>query len=251
MDKTKYNEYYRVVTNTESSVPEVFLYGYIGQRAEPFFGEDPAEDITDLAVVKALRDLEQKYQRINIRINSPGGSVMHGDPIITAIQASKAEIHTYNDGIAASMAADIWIAGHVRHASLNSKLMIHATSSAVWGTARDMRQAAEMLDKFDSTAISTFAAATGMDEDTIRQEYYDYGDHWLTAKELKNLGLIAQIENYAVQTPVENPEKLNWRALLDSAARLTISEPAQAGFEQEAWREEHLRRLDFFIKNNL
>jgi ATP-dependent Clp protease, protease subunit len=250
MDKKKYNEYYKVVTNTESSVPEVFLYGYIGQKADEWFGGDPEEDITDLAVVKAIRDLEQKYSRINIRINSPGGSVMHGDPIISALLSSKAEIHTYNDGIAASMAADIWIAGHVRHASINSKLMIHATASAVWGTAKDHRSAADMLDKFDSTAISTFAAATGLDEDMIRSEYYDYSDHWITAKELQKLGLITEVESYSTKSPIDEPEKMNWRALLDSAARLTISEPAPAGFEQDAWREDHLRRLNFIIQNH-
>jgi len=111
----KGNEYFRVMTDTsEPGAADVYLYGYIGQ--EKWWDDDPTEALTDLAVVKAIKDLEKSYSRINIRINSPGGSVMHGDPIISAIRNSTADIHTYNDGMAASMAFDIWVAGKNRHA---------------------------------------------------------------------------------------------------------------------------------------
>jgi len=105
----KEHKYFRIAaTEADKSTAEIYLYGYIGQ--EKWWDDDPTEALTDLEVVRAIRDLEQEYSRINVRINSPGGSVMHGDPIITALRNSKAEIHTYNDGMAASMAFDIWLA---------------------------------------------------------------------------------------------------------------------------------------------
>ena len=246
-------EYFRVMTDeAKPGVAEIYLYGYIGQ--EKWWDDDPTEALTDLAVVKTLKDLEKEYSRINIRINSPGGSVMHGDPIISAIRSSSAEIHTYNDGIAASMAFDIWVASQNRHASTNSKFMVHATATVAIGTAKDMRNAASMLDKFDETSVSSMAQATGMDEDTIRSEYYDYEDHWITAREIKNLGLVAELEDYDTTAPVNNPEKMSFRQLLSIAHRVAMPEQNEKpepvnGYDQEAWREDQLLRRNSLIKN--
>lgn len=245
------DKYFRAYYDKEGNTGELYLYGYIGQKADPFYGEDPEEDITDKAVVKAIRELEKQTGRINIRINSPGGSVMHGDPIITAIRNSKAEIHTYVDGIAASMAFDIWAAAKNRHASINSKLMIHATGGFAFGTAKDMRAAADMLDKFDQSAISTFAAATGMSEDEIRSKFYDdYADHWMTAKDALEMGLIDEIEDYETALPVQNPEKYSYRQLLEHATKFYTNaeqakeaEKAEGEEIKESWREDYLRRL--------
>ena len=245
------DKYFRAYYDKEGNTGELYLYGYIGQKADPFYGEDPEEDITDKAVVKAIRELEKQTGRINIRINSPGGSVMHGDPIITAIRNSKAEIHTYVDGIAASMAFDIWAAAKNRHASINSKLMVHATGGFAFGTAKDMRAAADMLDKFDQSAISTFAAATGMSEDEIRSKFYDdYADHWMTAKDALEMGLIDEIEDYETALPVQNPEKYSYRELLEQATKFYTNaeqakkaEKAEGEEIKESWREDHLRRL--------
>lgn len=249
--RTEYAEYLRVVTNTqEGQYPTMFLYGYIGQKADPYWNEDPEEDITDLAVVKAIRELESKHSRINIRINSPGGSVMHGDPIVTAIKNSSAEIHTYNDGVAASMANSIWMAGKFRHASLHSKNMIHNTSGMAWGNAQTMREMAEMLDKFDEADILCFCEATGMSEDEAKKQYYDYRDHWLTSRDLQKLGLITEIENYQV-AEISNTRSVDWKRMLEDAARAIVIEPEpkqENEYEKEKWREEHLERLAFLIK---
>jgi len=189
------DKYCRVITGEKEGRAEMFLYGFIGQDFW-WDSELNEESITDLAFVKAIRKLEKEYNRIDVRINSPGGSVFHGDPIITAIRNSKAEVHTYIDGIAASMAFDIWLAGDVRHAAINSKAMIHSTSTIAIGTAQDMRETAEQLDAFDNAAIATFAKAADMEEEEIRAMFYDYKDHWKTATELEDLGLIEKVEDY-------------------------------------------------------
>ncbi len=240
----KGNEYFRVMTDTsEPGAADVYLYGYIGQ--EKWWDDDPTEALTDLAVVKAIKDLEKSYSRINLRINSPGGSVLHGDPIIAAIRSSTADIHTYNDGMAASMAFDIWVAGKNRHAAAHSKFMVHATATVAIGTAADMRSAAAMLDKFDETSIASMALATGMDEETIRGEYYDYADHWLTARDAKNLGLVAELEDYQTSAPVPEPEKMSFRQLLSVAHRVAMppsDDEQENEYEKEKWREDILSR---------
>lgn len=243
-------KYFRVVTAQNSDAADIYMYGFIGQMG--FY--DDEEDITDIAVVKAIRELESQNKRINIRINSPGGSVLHGDPIIAAIKNSTAEIHTYVDGMAASMAFDIWVASKNRHASAHSKLMVHATSTVAFGTAKDMRAAAEMLDKFDETSIASFAAATGMSEDETKSRFYDYEDHWLTAKDALSMGLIPEIEQYATINPIDEPEKMSFRQLLNNVRQMEelqpepepTPEPEQI---QDTWREDYLtRRASLFTK---
>lgn len=192
-------KYMKVLSSKGADSADILLYGFIGQ--DYWWDEKlDEESITDIAFIKTIRELEKDFDRINIRINTPGGSVYHGDPIITAIRNSTAEIHTYNDGVCASMGFDIWLAGNIRHMSINSKLMCHATSSYQVGTAEDMRDAAERLEIFDNAAVDTFEQVSTLKEEEIRERFYnDYKDHWLTAKMAKEIGLIKEIEDYEVE----------------------------------------------------
>ena len=204
-------EFFKVVALEGNASADMLLYGYIGQKAM-WSDEDPAEDLTDMAFTKEFRRLTKEYGRINIRINSSGGSVKDGDAIISAIQSSEAEVHVYNDGTAASMAADIWLAVQDksrRHMSPNAKLMIHATISWAVGNAAQMRETAEMLDKFDEAAVGTLAKALGKSEEDVLAEYYDGRDHWLTAKDALALGLIEGIEGTqeAEEKSADTPSK--------------------------------------------
>jgi ATP-dependent protease ClpP protease subunit len=193
-------DYFRVITRETDDVAEVYLYGFIGQDFWWADEEKRKESITDMEFVKTIRELEKDYERIDIHINSPGGNVYHGDAIITAIRNSKAEIHTYNDGMCASMGFDIWLAGHERHTSINAKAMCHATASVEFGTAADMRAAAEKLDLFDTAQVNTFVAVTGLAENEVRSMFYDdYRDHWLTADRMLELNLVKEIEDYEVK----------------------------------------------------
>ena len=247
------HKYMRVIKSMDDDMEELLLYGFIGQ-----YGYDEEEDMEAATVVKAIKELDRKGKDFNIRINSPGGSVFHGDPIVTAIRNCKNKVHTFIDGMAASMAADIWMAGDMRHMASNSKLMIHRTSSFAFGNAQQLREAADALDKFDEAAIKTFVELSGMDEDTVRSEFYDYKDHWLTASDALSYGLIEKIDTYEKG----NSEDKTYRQLLMDAARehagdtATITETAaeatattatattEIQFNETAdWREEYLTLL--------
>lgn len=160
----------------------IYLYGFIGID---WWSYDEGDQNTDQNFIKQLNDLQGKYDRINIHINSPGGDMMHGNAIVTAIQGSKAEIHTYNDGIAASMAAVIFCSAPKgqRHMAKNALTMFHSPSSLAWGNARDMRQEADVLDKFQSTLVAIVAEATQMTDEEVIATYMDHEDHWLTYAE--------------------------------------------------------------------
>jgi ATP-dependent Clp endopeptidase proteolytic subunit ClpP len=247
------HKYMRVIKSMDDNMDELLLYGFIGQ-----YGYDEEDDMEAATVVKAIKELDRKGKDFNIRINSPGGSVFHGDPIVTAIRNCKNKVHTFIDGMAASMAADIWMAGDMRHMASNSKLMIHRTSSFAFGNAQQLREAADALDKFDEAAIKTFVELSGMDEETVRSEFYDYKDHWLTAGDALAYGLIEKIDTYEKG----NSEDKTYRQLLMDAARehaggavditataaaATVEATATATeiqFNETAdWREEYLTLL--------
>ena len=206
------HKYMRVIKSMDDDMEELLLYGFIGGYG---YEDEDEDDMRAAAVVKAIKELDRKGKEFNIRINSPGGSVFHGDPIVTAIRNCKNRVHSYIDGMAASMAADIWMAGDVRHMASNSKLMIHRTSSFAFGNAQQLREAADALDKFDEAAIKTFVELSGMDEDTVRSEFYDYKDHWITAADALAYGLIEKIDTYEKG----NSEDKTYRQLLMDAAR--------------------------------
>lgn len=206
-------DYWKVVSHEKEGYAELFLYGMIGQDRR-WSEERKEETLTDLVVVQKLRELEKNFQRINVRINSPGGSVSHGDPIVNALRSSNAEIHTYADGVVASMAADIWVAGKHRHMSLNSKLMFHSISTGVYGNAMQLMEAAELIHKMDEVAIAAFAADTGMSADDVRSKFYDYKDHWLTPNEALDMGLISEIDDYKVEPIAAEPEKMAYGELV-------------------------------------
>ena len=186
----KVEDYYKVITSESGDTAEILLYGYIGQ--EDYWGEDPEKDITDAAFAKSMRELEKNNTRINVRINSPGGSMYHGNAIITAIQNSSAEVHTYNDGLAASMGADIWLSSKNRHMADNSVLMIHGPAGGCYGTAKKMRQKADALDAFEEGIVAMMLKATDMSEEDIRKEFYDGEDHYLSIKKCEEYGFLTE-----------------------------------------------------------
>jgi hypothetical protein len=86
-----------------------------------------------------------------------------------------------------------------------------------------------------------------MDEDDIRTKFFDYEDHWITAREAKDMGLVSEIEDYKAASPVNEPEKMSFRQLLAVAHRVAMPEQKEEkqepdGFQNEAWREDYLAR---------
>ena len=207
------DKYFKVIATEKAEEADILLYGVIGQDFW-WDSELNEESITDIAFVKTFRQLEAKYSRINIRINSPGGSMYHGNAIISTIQSSTAEVHAYIDGLAASMAGDIWLAAPNRHMSINSLVMIHSPATIAWGTAKDLRNEAEVLDKFAQTAIAVMAKATGMSEEEVKNQFYDYEDHWFTASEAEALGFISKVEEYEIEEVIEDVNKMTYAELV-------------------------------------
>jgi ATP-dependent protease ClpP protease subunit len=133
--------------------------------------------------LKALGDVTA----LEIHINSPGGDVFEGNTIHNMIKAHKAATKTVIiDGLAASIASIIAMAGDTIVMPKNSMMMIHDPNMVAWGRPEDLTKAAGTLSKVRDTLIATYADRTGLDAAEVASLMAD--ETWFTAQEAVDKG---------------------------------------------------------------
>lgn len=175
---------FNVLTKGDGSA-QVLLYGYVGE----------GEKIDAANVVAQLMELESQYSKIDIHINSNGGDVFNGIAIYNALKTCKSDISIYIDGVAASIAGIIALCGKPLYMNKYSRLMLHAVSGGSYGNASDLRKTADMMEDIQHDLASMIAKKCGMNEDAIYTKYFDEKDHWISADEAKEMGIIDGIYN--------------------------------------------------------
>ncbi len=158
---------------------EIFLYEEIG---EGWFGGTTAKSFSD--EVKALG----KVDAVDIYINSPGGSVFEGVAIYNQIKRMDMKKDVHIDGIAASIASIIAMAGDTITIAANGTMMIHDPWGFALGTADEMRKSAEALDLLRGTLLDTYVARTGGDREQISAWMAD--ETWMNADEALRRGFV-------------------------------------------------------------
>ncbi len=123
---------------------------------------------------------------LNLRLNSPGGSVFDAVAIYNALQRHAGNVTVSIDGIAASAASYIAMAGDEIIMPENAFLMIHDPSGMVMGTSADMRSMAEALDKIGASLLRGYAAKSGKAEKDIAKLMAK--ETWLDAAEALEMG---------------------------------------------------------------
>lgn len=138
----------------------------------------------------ALKAIPEDHA-ITVRINSPGGSVFDGYAIFNALKARSAQITTKIEGLAASMASVIALAGSKVTAAANSIVMIHNPWSGVSGDSDDLRKMADLLDKLTGQLVGIYAAKTGLPDGEVRAAMD--AETWFTGAEAKEWGLVDEV----------------------------------------------------------
>ncbi len=110
---------------------------------------------------KALKEIP-KDKNILVRINSPGGNVSDGLAIYNMLKARGEKVTTRVDGVAASIASVICMAGKKRIMPKASMMMIHKASTLASGNADQLRDEATKLESFDEMLASVYAEHTGL-----------------------------------------------------------------------------------------
>lgn len=155
---------------------DVFLYDEIGG-----FGVNARDFISQIRASGA--------KKINLRINSPGGSVFDGLAIYNFLKEQDVTVQV--DGLAASIASIIAMAGKEIRIASNGFLMIHNPWGGAMGDSEEMRQTADLLDKIRDSLVGTYAKKTGKDAETIKRWMDE--ETWFSAEEAKANGFVDTI----------------------------------------------------------
>ena len=166
--------------NEAGQTPELFIYDDI----DDWWG------VSAQSVVDQIRDMDAA--EINVRISCRGGMVFEGIAIYNALRLHKANVHISIEGLAASIASVIAMAGDTVTIAENAMMMIHNPYGWATGDAEAMRKTAEVMDKIaDSIAVS-YTARTGKTIEEMKALME--AETWFTAQEALDVGLVDQID---------------------------------------------------------
>lgn len=178
---------FRALANNEG---ELTIYGEIADSQGGWFSD--GSEITPTSF-KAELDALGDITTLNVYVNSPGGDVFAGQTIYSQLKRHKATVNVYVDGLAASIASVIAMAGDTIHMPANAMMMIHHPMSGVYGNAHEMRAMADTLDKVCESIQETYLAkASGLTHEDLGALLDS--ESWLTAQECLDLGLCDVVE---------------------------------------------------------
>jgi ATP-dependent Clp protease protease subunit len=187
-------------------VTEILLFDEIG--ADSFFGGISAKTFAE-----QLKDVKAKV--INLRINSPGGSVFDGMAMLESLNRHKARVEV-----------DI----EIRIAE-SAFLMIHEASGGAIGTAEDMRHMAETLAKVSGQMVAVYEKRSGQKAKQIAE--WMAAETWFTGQEAVEAGFADRLTESRRVAAVANWQKF--------AARYKHA-PDVSALDAAAWEETNRRR---------
>lgn len=172
------DDWYRL-QNKAGEAPALYIYDEIG-----YFGQTAKGLASDLA------DLDTDH--LDVHINSPGGDIFDGLAIYQSLKNHRARVTVHVDGLAASIASVIAMAGDRVVVAPKASLMVHDGWTMAVGSAADMRKTADLLDKQSDIIASVYADKTGQPAAFWREVMSE--DSWYNAEEALAAGLVDEIE---------------------------------------------------------
>lgn len=189
------NQSWFTIKAAKNDTAEISIYDEIG-----FWG------VTAQQFAKDLKALGNNLKQINLHIHSPGGNVFDGIAIYNLLKNHPANKTVYIDGLAASMASVIAMAGNEIIMPENAMMMIHKPWGIQGGDADDMRKYADLLDKVESTLIMAYTAKTGKSETDLAEMLKE--ETWLTGKECIEQGFADKLADPLVAMACIQSKKL-------------------------------------------
>lgn len=224
---------------SDPTVAEIHIIDFIGSWDDDWIARNYGLDmgVTARSFVDQLGKLPEAVKTVVVHINSPGGDLQAGVNIANALreqQMSKGRtIETSVDGIAASSASIIAMAGSKVRMGDNALLMIHNPWTIGIGNAAEMRKVADILDTMRGQIINTYkwhsdlepdAIAALMDKETWMNADEAIANGFATDK-IEGLSVAASIDRRAL-AKMTIPEQ--YRARVESLLKPVPAEPVPA-----------------------
>lgn len=172
----------------ESGVGELLLYGLIGPDDGMgwLFDEITPKDFA--ADLEALGEISE----LRVFINSEGGDVFAGQAIHSMLKRHSAHVTVYVDGLAASIASVVAMAGDRVVMPSNAMMMVHSPWTIAAGNAGEFRKMAETLDQVRESLIAAYQGKTSMDREELLGLLE--AETWMTAEEAVEFGFADEVE---------------------------------------------------------
>lgn len=142
------------INNKAKETADIWIYSEIG-----------GFDVNAKSFIDELKEVKGKD--LNVHINSLGGSVFDGLAIYNALKSHKGNVTTIVEGIAASIASVIAMAGDTIEMSKNSLFMIHNPFTMAGGNAAELRKTANVLDKIRDEIADIYNSVSKQDHETL------------------------------------------------------------------------------------
>ena len=204
------------IKNKTETKAEILIYDQIG---EDWFGAG----VTAKSFSEELSKLPKSIKQIDVRVNSPGGSVFDGMTIYQRLKDHPAKVTAYVDGIAASIASVIIMSADEIVMGDGAMLMIHKPLTGIYGNTSELERMIDILDKIENQMVTIYAKKTGLSRAEIAKMLAD--ETWMTAEESLNLKFVdkkfeAKESLMLVASAVENTKWFKNKPVIKSSNAL-------------------------------
>ena len=175
----KNNRFWNWVRNEETGASEMYLYGAI---AESTWFEN------DITPAMFRSELQKHSGDVTVFINSPGGDVFAASQIYTMLRNHPGKVTVKIDGIAASAASVVAMAGDETLISPTGMLMIHDPMTLAYGNKADMEQTITMLEEVKESILNAYVQKSHQSRETLSQLTSE--ETWMNAEKALELGLV-------------------------------------------------------------
>ena len=183
-------KFWNWIKNTATGQRELWIEGPIAE--ESWFGDEVTPEVFK-------SELRAEKGPVLLHVNSPGGDCVAASQIYTMLMDYPGDVTVQIDGMAASAASVISMAGSHVTMSPTSLMMIHNPLTIAMGDTEDMRKAIQLLDEVKESIVNAYQIKTGLSRDELARLMDE--ETWMNPWKAKELGFCDEVL-YAEGSPV-------------------------------------------------
>lgn len=187
------------IKNKADTKAEIIIYDQIGLD---WWGDG----VSAKTFQKEMKELPSTVEQIDLRLNSPGGNVFDGVTIYNLLKQHKANVTVYIDGMAASIASIIAMAGDEIIIGEGAMFMIHKPMAGTYGNSVELLDMIDLLDNIENQMINIYKKKVSISDAELQKMILD--ETWINAEDAINMGFATRL--------AEDGEILNIAASYDT-----------------------------------
>ena len=172
-------KFWNFIQNEDTSETELLFNGPISE--DTWWGDEVTPTL--------FRDeLAKVSGNLTVWLNSPGGDVFAASQIYSMLKSHKGKVTVKIDGIAASAASVVAMAGDETLIAPTALMMIHDPNTCAMGNKADMEKAIILLDEVKESIINAYETKSHLSRNKIAKLMSD--ETWLNAKKAHEMGFV-------------------------------------------------------------